>query len=216
MMARGVQIDKDRLFTRIEEAELFSKHFGSFTKSDYEVLMFTVFLDSMEDEVRDYDISIALGITESKVRTLRVKSQLLYPRELKWVEQLTSALDHGFYVDGMITITLENPSVRNMIRNEVESKYGTVNISLNSKQLVLPVESYLLLAACAEKDTDTVLQELNKRFIKDKEIIGGIQKEKFKARIFKNVNNVAEAIQNVIALFTYGRPIIEAVIRLIG
>lgn len=215
-MARGVQIDKDKLFTRIEEAELFSKHFGSFTKSDYEVLMFTIFLDSMDDEVRDYDISIALGITESKVRTLRVKSQLLYPRELKWVEQLTSALDHGLYVDGMITITLENPSVRNMIRNEVESKYGTVNISLNSKQLVLPVESYLLLAACAEKDTDTVLQELNKQFIKDEEIIGGIQKEKFKARIFKNVNNVAEAIQNVIALFTYGRPIIEAVIRLIG
>lgn len=214
-MDKGMKIDKDKLYQLIEEAELFTKHFGSFTKSDYEVLMFTVFLDYLKGEVRDYDISLALGITESKDRTLRVKSQLLYPRELKWVEELTMALDHGFYDEGMITVTLENPSIRNKIRNEVESQYGTVNFSLNSKQLVLPIESYLLLAACAEQDTDSVLFKLNEQFNKNEEVEGTIQKEKFKARIFKNVNNMGELMQNVIAIYTIGRPIVEALIRLV-
>lgn len=215
-MANEIKMDKDKLYRLVEDAELFTKRFGSFTKADYEVLMFTVFLDSLEGEVRDYDISIALGITESKVRTLRVKSQLQYPRELRWVEDLTKALDHGFFDNGMITVTLENPSVRNRIRNEIESKFGTVGFSLNSKQLVLPVESYLILAACAEKDADSVLKELNNQFIKNEEVEGKIQKGRFKDRIFKNVNDLGVLIQNVTAIYTAGKPIVEALIRLVG
>ena len=214
-MSNGLQIDRDKLYERVIEAGLFTKQFGSFTKTDYEVLMFTVFLDSMEGDVWDYDISIALGITESKVRALRVKSQLLYPRELRWVEHLTEALEHGSQDDGMITITLEDPSVRNKIRNEVEKQYGTVNLSLNSKQLVLPVESFLLLAACAEQDANSVLKQLNEQFINNKEVVGKIQKEKFKARIFKNVKNIPDLLQSALNIYTLGRPIVEAVIKLI-
>ena len=64
------RITGEILTNRIEEAELFTKRFGSFSKADYEVLMFTIYLDSLCGEVRDYDISIDLGITESKVRNL--------------------------------------------------------------------------------------------------------------------------------------------------
>ena len=35
----------DHLLTRIEQSELFTNRFGSFNKSDYEVLMFTAYLD---------------------------------------------------------------------------------------------------------------------------------------------------------------------------
>lgn len=39
--------------------------------------MFTVYLDCLEDEeVSDYDNSIELGLTESKVRSLSIKSPL--------------------------------------------------------------------------------------------------------------------------------------------
>ena len=178
--------------------------------------MFTAFLDSMKGEIRDYDISIALGITESKVRSLRVKSQLLYPRELKWVEQLTLALEHGFYEDGMITVTLEDPSVRSKIRNEVESQYGTVNISLNSKQLVLPVESYLLLAACAEQDSESVIRKLNDQFNDNEEVEGRIQKGKFKARIFKGVKDIGSLLQAATTIYTVGKPIVEAVMKIVA
>lgn len=83
---------KENLANRINEAKLFTKDFGSFSKADYEVLMFTVFLDCIEGEPKDYEISIQLGIPESKVRSLRLKSQLQYPRDIKWEENLVTAI----------------------------------------------------------------------------------------------------------------------------
>lgn len=209
-------IDKEKLKSRIEESQLFTNRFGSFSKADYEVLMFTVYLDSLTSPARDFEISRDLGITEQKVRSLRVKSQLQYPREINWVEQMRQALEDGSYDDGMITITLEDPSVRNRIRYEVESKSGTVNLSLNSKQLVLPVESFLILAACAEKDPDKVLQSLNKKFAGNEEIKGMIQKDKIGKKLFKGVTNIGELLQAGLTIYTVGRPIIEQVIKLVG
>ena len=209
-------IDKEKLKSRIEESQLFTNRFGSFNKSDYEVLMFTIYLDSLTSSARDFEISRDLGITEQKVRSLRVKSQLMYPREINWVEQMKQALEDGTYSDGMITITLEDPSVRNRIRYEVESKSGTVNLSLNSKQLVLPVESFFILAACAEKDPDKVLQSLNKKFAENEEIKGTIQKEKIGKRLFKGVTNMGELLQAGLTVYTVGKPIIEQVIKLVG
>ena len=214
-MDRTVRIDINKLGELIEESELFTKRFGSFNKSDYEVLMFTAYLDSIGKNVRDYDISVALGITESKVRLLREKSQLQYPRDILWVNQLSEALKNGFYDDGMITVTIEDPSVRNRIRYEVESKYGTVNLTLNSKQLILPVESFLLLAACAEEDSDAVLAKLNTEFDRNEEIKGKIQRGKFKTRLFRNVNNVGTVLQSITAIYTLGKPIIEEIIKLL-
>ncbi len=214
-MDTTVNIDINKLVSLIEESELFTKRFGSFNKSDYEVLMFTAYLDSIGKAVRDYDISIALGIPESKVRLLREKSQLQYPRDIQWVKQLSDALENGFYFDGMITVTIEDPSVWNRIRYEVESKYGTVNLSLNRKQLTLPIESFLILAACAETDSDTVLEKINAEFEDNEEIIGKIQKGKFKTRLFRNVNNVGTLLQSLIAFYSVGKPIIDGLIKLL-
>ena len=41
-------VDSKILQNRIQESELFSKRFGTFSKSDYEVLMFTIYLDSLD------------------------------------------------------------------------------------------------------------------------------------------------------------------------
>lgn len=161
-----IEVNSDILQKRIKESELFSNRFGTFSKSDYEILMFTIYLDSVKKNVRDYDISLALGIPESKVRNLRIKSQLLYPREINWIDDLKDAVDHGYYdpVSGHITVTIEDPCVRNIIKNEVESNFGMVSLTLNSKQLVLPIESYLMLATISEKDPDRVLDKLNEFF----------------------------------------------------
>lgn len=210
-------IDRDKLHNLIMKSGLYSRQFGSFNKSDYEVLMFTAYLDSLDDsdEVLDYDISLKLGITESKVRSLREKSQLRYPREIHWEDKLTTAIKRGTYdsVQKMITITIEDPSVRNKIRNVIESKYGTVNLSLNSKQLVLPIESFLILAACAEENTDEVLKKLNKELKKSK--IDTIEKGKTKGRFLKQVNDLTAFLVPVCSLFTAGQSIINAVLELI-
>ena len=206
----------DHLLTRIEQSELFTNRFGSFNKSDYEVLMFTAYLDSLdENEINDYEISIDLGITESKVRNLRIKSQLQYPREIKWEEKLASAIEKGTYdpVQKQVTITIEDPSVRNRIRYEVESRFGTVNLSLNSKQLVLPVESFLILAACAEKDSDAVLDKFNDEL--QKSGVGRIEKGQFKTRIFNTASQTVSILSSLLTICSGGQPVLRALIQLI-
>ena len=206
----------EKLPVLIEQSELFTNRFGSFNKSDYEVLMFTAYLDSLdENEINDYEISIALGITESKVRNLRIKSQLQYPRVIKWEKKLASAIEKGTYdpVQKQVTITIEFPSVRNRIRYEVESRYGTVNLSLNSKQLVLPVESFLILAACAEKDSNAVLDKLNDELQNSK--VGRIEKGQFKARLFESVDQAASILSKVITIYSTGAPVLKALMNLL-
>ena len=211
-----MKIKEEALYSRIKESQLFTNRFGSFSKADYEVLMFTVYLDSLDKPARDYEISRDLGITEQRVRNLRIKSQLVFPQEINWIQQMENALQSGTYDDGMVTITLEDPSVRNRIRYEVESKAGTVNLSLSSKQLVLPVESFLILAACAESDIDKVIEKLNEEFGKCDEIKDKIQKDKLGKRVLKGVGNIASVLETVLSVYSTGAPIIKDIIQMIN
>ena len=202
---------------RIEESRLFTRQFGTFSKSDYEVLMFTIYLDSLEGAVRDYDISIDLGITESKVRSLRVRSQLLYPKEINWKEELATAIQHGAYdpETKQITVTIEDPSVKNLLKNIIEENFGTVGLSLNSKHLILPIESYLLLAACAEDNYENVVKDLNKKLKSHSKDIEKIEKKGIKTRFLKSVPDITALISEVLAIYQVGRPIVESVLHLI-
>ncbi|MCQ2519189.1 MAG: hypothetical protein MJ107_01525 [Lachnospiraceae bacterium] len=210
-------IDLDKFKNRIQESELFSRKFGTFAKSDYEILMFTIFMDSQSENIRDYDISVALGIPESKVRNLRIKSQLLYPREINWVNELNNAISHGYYDPsiGTITITIENPSVQSLLKNKVEENYGVVGLTLNNKQLVLPVESFLLLAALSEENSDYVLKELNKLLIRETKSKAQIEKKSFKNRYLKNVPDVVSFVSNAMQIYSIGKPIVQAIISII-
>ena len=199
---------------RMQEADLFTRRFGSFSKSDYEVLMFTIFLDSLTIPLRDYDISIALGIIESKVRSLRVKSQLMYPKKLEWTEELTKSIEHGYYdkATGQITVTFEDPSIQNLMKNKIEEGFGTVGQTLNVKQLVLPVESFLLLAAFAEQDENDVLSKLNEKLAKESTKATKIERKKFKERFMNDIPDAVSFISSLLTIYSAGRPIIEAII----
>ena len=203
---------------RTVEAELFTRRFGSFSKSDYEVLMFTIFLDSIAEPLRDYDISIALGITESKVRNLRVKSQLMYPRNLEWTEELTKSIEHGYYdkTAGQITVTFEDPSIQNLMKNKIEESFGTVGQTLNVKQLVLPVESFLLLAAFAEQDENKVLTKLNEELARESANVAIIEKKKFKERFMSGIPDAVSFVSSLLSIYSTGRPIVEAVLSKIS
>ena len=201
--------------SRMEEAGIFTRRFGSFSKADYEVLMFTIFQDSLEHPLRDYDISVALGITESKVRNLRVKSQLLYPKTIEWTEELQKSIEHSYYDKGQqqITVTFENPSVQSLIKNMVEEKCGVVWLSLNAKQIVLPLESFLLLAAFAEKDEDVVLSNLQGAVQRETGKTAIIEKERFKDRFLRGIPDLAAFISSLLSIYSAGQPIIQALIN---
>ena len=151
------------------------------------------------------------------MRNLRVRSQLLYPKEIKWQEELAAAVAHGYYDSQtkQITVTLEDPSVKNLIKNTIEKNFGTVGQSLNTKQLVLPVESFLILAAYAEDDPDKVLKQLNKQLQKHSSNAAKIEKKQLRIRFFNAVPDTIDFISSVISVFQIGAPIVKNVLELI-
>lgn len=88
------------------------------------------------------------------MRSLRIKSQLLCPKELNWVGSLAASINKGYYdrERGIITLVIEDSSIRSIIKNKLEEEYVKVGISFNSKQLELPLESSLILATMAEDE----------------------------------------------------------------
>lgn len=218
MVMRELITEKDlqeNIMKRIKEAGLYSRRFGSFAKADYEILFFTAYLDSLKKPARDYEISIDLGITESKVRNLRVKSQLLYPKELKWVEELSKSILNGYYDSGteQITLTFEDPSVQNLMKNRIEEGFGTVGQSLNAKQLILPIESFLLLAAYAETDEAEILNKINEHLQTELKTKAIIEKKNFKARFLVGIPNKIEFLGTLLTVYEVGKPIIEALLQ---
>lgn len=205
---------------RIEEADLFTKRFGSFSKTDYEVLMFTVYLDSLPKDktVFDYQISQELGITETKVRSLRIKSQLLYPKKIDWEGALALGIQHGRYstVDNMITITIEDPSCLNRIRYEIESAYGTLDLTNYQKQLKLPIESVIALALKIDSESEKdILERLNSEWKKQDKYNQRITRESLGKRIFKGCRSVVDILSETIALWTGASSIMTSLVDLV-
>lgn len=195
-----VQVDKhgSLIASRLMQSGLYTNHFGTYAKSDYETLMFSIYLDMLDRPARDYDISIELGIPESKVRTLRRKSQLLYPKKLNWDYELQNALKNASFNenDNTITIMIEDPSVQSLLKNEIELTYGKVQLNLNTKLLTLPIECYLLLALRLTGDEKEALERLNEKWKTDKKYSGQITKESLIKKELKKIGplNVIKAL----------------------
>lgn len=214
-------LDGDSIRKRIEEAELFTRRFGSFNKTDYEVLMFTIYLDSLpvDKQIFDYIISKDLGITETKVRSLRIKSQLLYPKELDWKGILSKAIKNGRYseVDNMITISIEDPSCLNRVRFEVEAAYGTVDLTNNKKQLKLPIESVISLALEIDSESEKdILTRLNEEWKKQNKQHKQISRESLGKRVLKSCGSVGSFLISTQSVWDASKSIISSMIDLIN
>lgn len=104
-------------FTKEEKVKLFDKiadrfynaNFGQMSKSDIELLMFNFYIEKMVSDSKrpdgtvdyrkcsDYKISKDLGITQQKVRNLKVKNQLIHPIQYDWRRALARLTENARY-----------------------------------------------------------------------------------------------------------------------
>lgn len=214
-------IDMGHIVTqRMTEAGVFTKRFSTFTKAEYDTLIFTIYLDMLRESERiprDYEISVELGITEARVRSLRNRSQLLYPNELLWKDELERAIKKGSYNPSNMTITImiEDPSVQNYIKYRIEKTYGIVDREINPKHLTLPIEDYVLLLIEAEENVDEVIEKLNKKWRESNRKNEAITKEKFLKRVWSKAGNV-ETLKILLKLGAKIVPTLAAVAAVIS
>ena len=143
---------KAALFDQIAE-HYYKCNFGSFAKTDMDLLMFSVYMDrlldqNVEDEnsYSDYQISRYLGITQSRVKSLKERKQLIYPyQNFDWKKSFLRLCGNARYENGKVIINIRDVNVYIELRNAIESDGGYVDTQISSTTLRIALEYFVTL-----------------------------------------------------------------------
>lgn len=204
--------DKAEMFNRIAE-NYYNKNFGNFSKSQSDLLMFDIFLKKTIEEntkadgtidyekCSDYNISKELGITQQRVKSLKVKKQLIYPEQYDWIKALASISDRARYENGKIIIPIPDPNLYLEIDNAINEKGGYAEYSLNSKLLKMRVEYFIQLAIdfSDESSKNKIIKELKKQF-KNTNKDNNVFDEKNIAKSLQCVSNITSFVSSFMSI----------------
>lgn len=171
--------EKIKLFDQIA-LHFYENNFGQMSKADMELLMFRFYIEKLiainrapdgtidYNKCSDYIISKDLGITQQKVRNLKVKNQLVNPIDYDWKLALAQLTKNArFDPDSRkITLNIPDPNLYLEIQNFIEEHGAYVEKQLNSKILQIKAEYYidLVLALEPESSRKAIIKEMKKSF----------------------------------------------------
>lgn len=200
----------DKLFSDNEsKAEAFDKiaelyydnNFGSTSKSDFEILMFSLYLDrilklseSDMEAYSDYTLSKQLGTTQSKIRNLKIKKELKYPYDgFDWKESFARVSSTAQFFNGKIHIYISDPNLFIELKHFVELHGRTVDISLNPALFVVSIESFieLLLYVGTEDDEKKIIKSIRNTYQNEKIQIENFEKTSLVKSIKDNAGKVS-------------------------
>lgn len=164
--------------------EYYWGNFGQLSKSDMETLMFHIYMeqllktygDSSFYDYSDYRIAKDLGISQSRVSSLKLKNQLRFPREFDWRQAFAKISVNCRYESGKIKLQIPDINLYSEIKNAVEENGGFIDVSLTPKLLQVSPEYFLdLLEAISEESNRSKirknLRKELKKVTKDKEYL---------------------------------------------
>lgn len=169
-------IDKNNAFSKI--AELFYKrNFSTTSKAEIELLMFHFYMQALikmcTDEqtnvldykkCSDYNIAKQLGITEGRVRNLKVKVQARYPEAFDWKKSFESLKNNVRYDEKInrIIIPVPDPNLYLELKNFIEENGGYIEVRRSGNYIQIRPEYYIFLIydSVSEDDKKKVLKEI--------------------------------------------------------
>ena len=139
--------EKCAIFDKIAEC-YFERNFGSMSKTDFETLLFSEYLNQCMKygyPQDDYSLSKKLGITQSRIRSLKERKELKYPYiEAKWQEAFAEAVKNAKCDenDHYVKMIIQDINVMHEVRNFIESAGWYDECSLNKKLLRIPLDCF--------------------------------------------------------------------------
>lgn len=136
--------EKCALFDKLEQM-YFCQNFGSTSKSDLEVFLFSEYFEhclNSGEPCDDYTLSKIMGISQSRIRALKEKKELKYPRKgFDWKQAFADSVRNAKYdeSDHYVKIIIQDVSVMNEVRHYIEEKGWFDECSLNKKLLRIPL-----------------------------------------------------------------------------
>lgn len=141
------QEEKIAIFDKIAQ-HYFVRNFGSMSKADFEILLFSEYVEHCIKEnipFDDYSLSKVLGITQARIRTLKEKKELKYPSEFNWKERFAEAVKNAKVDpnDHYVKMIIQDVNVMNEVRNFIEVNGWYDECSLNKKLLRIPLDCFV-------------------------------------------------------------------------
>lgn len=200
----------------------FDKNFSATSKSDIELLMFHFLMERMismhqTDGIldyiacSDYNLSKILGITETRVRNLKIKKELAYPVKYNWIHSFANILNNSKLTKSLgnkVLITIPDPNVLIEVRNFLEENGDVVEKHLNSKILEINIEHLFLFALMFEKEEcavdEVVIKDLRNKYA-----------EYVAKDAFSDLCNASETVNKLCSLLNAGNKVKNYIVTLI-
>lgn len=211
------QENKAKAFDKIA-ARFFMTNFGQMSKADFEILLFSEYLEQIltvegeenDEAYSDYTLSKLLGITQSKVSSLKVRKQLQYPHEFVWQNAFARYIERAVYEDGKIKLYIPDKNLFNEVRNAIETRGGYIEMQLNVNLLQVRLGYFLDLLLLVEPDktrgelTERIRDEIKKQ-LKDTNIVeaptfGTVLKDKAPDLIISIISSCVPMFSEPVAL----------------
>ena len=140
--------EKLRAFDDIAK-HFYDKNFGTMTKTDYETLLFWIYLRHLKAESKpydDYSISRALGITQSKVRSLKMRIELRESlmTDDSWKEEFAACIKTAIYDKRkkLVKVIIPEVTVMMELRHFMEENRWYDEYQLNPKLFQCPLDFF--------------------------------------------------------------------------
>lgn len=214
--------EKIKYFDEIAK-RFYDTNFGQISKADFELLMFHFYIETLikanqkdgtldYNACSDYKISHDLGITPQRVRTLKVKKQLIYPVKFNWQDALIGLTKFVRYdkATGLVALNIPDPNLYLAIQNYIEEEGGYIEVQLNSKLLKTRVEYYVqMLVSSSESEIRDIVKQI-KETIKKEEQKYSVDDVPLGKLLMDSGLNISTILSNVISMAPIGSRIAEA------
>jgi hypothetical protein len=210
-------------------AHFYEKNFGELSKSDFELLMFHFYYKKLTDTYKtgdvidyskctDYQISKALGVTQQRVRNLKVKSQLKYPLSFEWKTALAPLTKTAQYDKETKTIKLAIQDASLFL--EVENFFNERNVPIempNSKLIQVPAAYYIDLIAELEPEQKrkAIIKEIKKVLKENGTSDNQFDEKHIGKSIIESSGNIAAVFSKVATVVSSANVLISALMPLI-
>lgn len=198
----------------------FDKNFGFATKSEIEIFLFHHLLESLRNDnekISDYHLSKQIGITQQRIRNLRIKENLMYPSAIDILTEFEKLIQKASYDTNTkkIIIDIEDPNLYIELQHVLQEEHNAyIDKQLNSRLLIIkPNYLFSLLATLSENEKEIISQLKKQTSIFDKSITK-LEGKKFWKYFTQKVTDVKLLIDAGKAVW-HLIPVIESLINLI-
>lgn len=165
--------------------QYFDRNFGTMSKTDFETLLFSIYIEHCLDNhlpFDDYALSKSLGITQSKVRNLKVKKELQYPKEgFAWKDAFVERIKYAHYdsVKHLVKVNIPDVNVMLELRHHLEKHSWYDEYQLNPKLFQCKTDIFILLCQSLDEDCKLELDEETKTALKKLKVNSKSENEQF-------------------------------------